>query len=158
METKHPPVHPTKTASPDELHFSALQITSAAAHTGHHHDLDGFMAFKGTSTKVLNQGVEAWAAASSSNNGGPEGGRALSLLSDGSWGSSSAVIQQPTSHADAGALLPPFATVAVSNAAAAAAGHPLDPSPGRFWPQDDHPPLVDGPATQIPELAHLRIW
>jgi hypothetical protein len=58
METKHPPVHPTKTASPDELHFSALQIsTSVAAHTGHHHDLDGFMAFKGTSTKVLNQGT-----------------------------------------------------------------------------------------------------
>lgn len=157
METKHPPVQPTKTVSPDELHFSTLQIsTSVAAHTGHHHDLDGFMVFKGTSTKVLNQGVEAWAAASSSNNGGPEGGRALSLLSDGSWGSSSAVIQQPTSHADAGALLPPLATVAVSNASAA--GHPLDPSPGRFWPQDDHPPLVDGPATQIPELAHLRIW
>jgi hypothetical protein len=97
-------------------------------------------------------GVEASAATSNSNNGAPEPGRVLSLLSDGSWGSSSAVIQQTTSHADAGAL-PPLATVAVSNAAA---GHPLDPSPGRFW-QDDHPPL-DGAAPQIQELAHLRTW
>ncbi|KAJ1260757.1 hypothetical protein BS78_10G256800 [Paspalum vaginatum] len=143
MEKKHLSMQPTETVGPDELHFSAPQIsTSVVSHAVHHHNFDGFMPFKGTSTKVLNEGVEASAAASNSN-GAPDLGSALSLLSDGSWGSSSTVIQQPSSHAHAGAM-PPLATVA--------AVHPLDPSLGRFW-QDDPPPL-DG-AAQIHAFAHL---
>lgn len=58
VETKHLSVQPTKTVGLDELHFSTPQIsTSVVAHTGHHHNFNGFMQFKGTNTKVLNQGT-----------------------------------------------------------------------------------------------------
>lgn len=58
METKHLPVQPTKTVGLDELHFSTPLIsTSVVAHTGHRDNFDGFMPFKGTNTKALNQGT-----------------------------------------------------------------------------------------------------
>ncbi|CAL5050048.1 unnamed protein product [Urochloa decumbens] len=147
METKHMSMHPMKTVGLDELPFSSLQIsTDVASHTAHRHDFDGFMPFKGANTKAINQGVEASVAASNSNRA-PELGRALSLLSDASWGSSSTVIQQASSHVHAGAMLP-LATVAVSNPAM----HHLDPSPGRFW--HGHPGPFDG-TLQIQASAHL---
>ncbi|CAN6173493.1 unnamed protein product [Urochloa humidicola] len=147
METKHMSMYPMKTAGLDELPFSNLQIsTSVAAHTARHHDFDGLMPFKGTNTKAVNQGVQASSAASNSN-GAPELGRALSLLSDGSWGSSSTVIQQASSHVHAGAM-PPLATVAVSNPAM----HHLDLSPGGFW--HDNPGPLDG-TLQIQASTHL---
>ncbi|WVZ78627.1 hypothetical protein U9M48_026308, partial [Paspalum notatum var. saurae] len=148
MEKKHLPMQPMETVGPDELHFSAPQIaTSVVSHSVHHQTFDGFMPFKETSTKVLNQGkcLEEAPATASNSNGAPDLGSALSLLSDSSWGSSSTVIQQPGSHAHAGAM-PPLATIAVPNAAT----HPLDPSLGRFW-QDDPPPL-DG---AVQAFTHL---
>jgi hypothetical protein len=58
METKRLSVQPTKTVGLDELQLSTPQIsTSVVAHTGHHNNFDGFMPFKGTNTKVLNQGT-----------------------------------------------------------------------------------------------------
>jgi hypothetical protein len=58
METKHLSVQPTKTVDLDELHFSTPQIsTSVVAHPVRHQNFDGFMPFKGTNTKVLNQGT-----------------------------------------------------------------------------------------------------
>uniref|UniRef100_A0A0A8Z3R4 SBP-type domain-containing protein n=1 Tax=Arundo donax TaxID=35708 RepID=A0A0A8Z3R4_ARUDO len=147
METKHLLVQPTKMATLDELHFSTPQMSNGVvAHAVHHHNVSELMPFMGSNTNVLNQGVEASAVGSNSN-GAPDLGRALSLLSNGSWGSTSAVIQQPSSHAQAGAV-PPFATVAVSNPAM----HPLDSSPGGFW-QDDPSPLDGTP--EIQAFGHL---
>ncbi|CAL4966523.1 unnamed protein product [Urochloa decumbens] len=147
IETKHMSMHPMKTVGLDELPFSNLQIsTNVAAHTAHRHDFDGFMPFKGANTKAINQGVEASVAASNLNRA-PELGRALSLLSDASWGSSSTVIQQASSHVHAGAM-PALATVAVSNPAL----HHLDPSPGGFWHDDPSP--FDG-TPRIQASAHL---
>uniref|UniRef100_A0A0A9GRP4 SBP-type domain-containing protein n=1 Tax=Arundo donax TaxID=35708 RepID=A0A0A9GRP4_ARUDO len=147
METKHLLMQPSKTVGLDELHFSTPQISnSAVAHSVHHRNFDGLMPFKGTNTKVLNQGVEASAIRSNSN-GSVDLGCALSLLSIGSWVSSSTVIQQPSSHVHAG-VVPPLATVAVSNPAM----HPLDPSLGEFW-QDDSPSLDETP--QIQAFTHL---
>ncbi|TKW23278.1 hypothetical protein SEVIR_4G282500v4 [Setaria viridis] len=147
VETKHMSMHPMKTVGLDELPFSNLQIsTSVAAQTARHHNFDGLMPVKGTNTKVLNQGVEASTAASNSN-GAPELGRALSLLSDGSWGSSSTVIQQHNSHVHTGAM-PPLGTIAVSNPVT----NHLDPSPGGFW--HDDPATLDG-TLQIQASTHL---
>lgn len=147
MEMKHLSVQPTETAGLDELDFSTPQIsTSVVPRALHHHNFDGFTSFKGTNTKVLSQGVESSMTASNSN-GTPDIGSALSLLSDGSWGSSSTVIQQPSPHVHASAMLP-LATVAVSNTAM----QPLDLPLGRFW-QDDPPPLDD--TVQIQAFAHL---
>ncbi|CAN6215717.1 unnamed protein product [Urochloa humidicola] len=146
METKHLSMYPMKTVGLDELPFSNLQISTSvvAAHTASHHDFDGLMPFKGTNTKVANEGVEVSSAASNSN-GAPELGRALSLLSDGSWGST--VIQQASSHVHTGAM-PPLATVAVSNPAM----HHLDLPPGGFWHDDPGP--LDG-TLQIQTSTHL---
>ncbi|XP_062229743.1 squamosa promoter-binding-like protein 12 isoform X1 [Phragmites australis] len=133
METKFLSMQPTKMVGLDELHFSTSQISNTVVdHTVHYHNFDGLMPFKGMDTKVLNQGVEA-----SESNGAPDIGRALSLLSNGSWGSSSTVIQQPSSHVQAGAVLP-LATVAITNPVMHAGG---------FW-QDDPPP-------QIQAFGHL---
>ncbi|KAL6603528.1 hypothetical protein ACP70R_043889 [Stipagrostis hirtigluma subsp. patula] len=130
----------------DELHFSSPQSNYVVAHAVQHHDFDGLMPLKGINTKVLNQGVEASADASKSN-GGLVLGRALSLLSSGSWGSSSTVIQQPSSDMHTSAT-PPLAAIAASNPVM----HALDLSPGGFW-QDDPPPLDGTP--QIQAFAHL---
>ncbi|KAF8772142.1 hypothetical protein HU200_006140 [Digitaria exilis] len=148
METKHMSMHPMKTVGCDDLHFSNLQISSSVASHTHHHNLNGLMPFKGANTKVLNQvsGVEASATASTSN-AAPELGRALSLLSDGSWGSSSTVIQQHSSHVLTGGM-PRLANAAVSTPAM----NLLNPSPGGFW-HDDSAPL-DG-TLQIQASAHL---
>ncbi|KAL6873639.1 hypothetical protein ACP4OV_013721 [Aristida adscensionis] len=136
-ETKPPWMKPTKMVGLDELHFSGLQMSSyVVAHAVQHHDFDKLMSSKGTSTKDLNQGMEAPAVASINLNGAPVLGRALSLLSDGSWGSSSTVVQQPSCEIHTGAI-PPLAAVTVSNPAALRA---LDSSPGGLW-QDDPPPL-----------------
>jgi hypothetical protein len=58
LETKHMSMHPMKTVGLDEMPFSHLQIsTSVAAHTARHHDFNGLMPFRGTNTKILNQGT-----------------------------------------------------------------------------------------------------
>lgn len=57
-ETKLPWMKPTKMEGLDELHFSNPQMpNNVVAHAVHHHDFDGLMPFKGTNTKVLNQGT-----------------------------------------------------------------------------------------------------
>nr|AQQ11799.1 squamosa-promoter binding protein-like protein [Phyllostachys edulis] len=146
-ETKLPWMKPTKMVGLDELHFSNQQVpNNFAAHAVHHHDFDGLMPFKGTSTKVLNQGVEASAVVSNSN-GAPDLRRALSLLSNHSWDSTDI---QPSSQVHSGSVMPPLATVAASNPAM---HHALDPSPGGFW-QDDPAPLDQAPQVQA-SFTHL---
>nr|AQQ11857.1 squamosa-promoter binding protein-like protein [Phyllostachys edulis] len=144
-ETKLPWMKPTKMEGLDELHFSNPQMpNNVVAHAVHHHDFDGLMPFKGTNTKVLNQGVEASAVVSNSN-GTPDLRRALSLLSNDSWGSTDI---QPSSQVHSSSVMPPLATVTASNPVM----HALDPSPGGFW-QDDPPPLDQTP--QVQAFMHL---
>ncbi|XP_006646870.1 squamosa promoter-binding-like protein 3 [Oryza brachyantha] len=85
--TKAPWSKPTRTAGVDGTHVSNQQAPSNVLPHGAHHSFDGLMAFKETNVKVLNQGMEASAAASSSA-GGPDFERALSLLSINSVGAS----------------------------------------------------------------------
>nr|AQQ11834.1 squamosa-promoter binding protein-like protein [Bambusa oldhamii] len=145
-ETKLPWMKPAKMVGLDELHFSNPQMPSnVVAHAVHHHDLDGLMRFKGTNTKVLDQGVEASAVVSNSN-GAPDLRRAHSLLSSDSWGSTDI---QPSSQVHSGSVVPPLAAVTVSNPVM---HHALDPSPGGFW-QDDPPPLDQTP--QVQAFTHL---
>nr|CAB3468940.1 unnamed protein product [Digitaria exilis] len=149
VHAKAPKVVVADTSQQTNLFFSQPvfgQISSSVASHTHHHNLNGLMPFKGANTKVLNQGVEASATASTSN-AAPELGRALSLLSDGSWGSSSTVIQQHSSHVLTGGM-PRLANAAVSTPAM----NLLNPSPGGFW-HDDSAPL-DG-TLQIQASAHL---
>ncbi|XP_062224102.1 squamosa promoter-binding-like protein 3 [Phragmites australis] len=85
-ETKAPWLRPTRAAGVDGMHISSPQVwnNNIMPH-GAHHDFDGFMAFKGSSAKVLNQGVEASGVVSNPN-GTPDLQRALSLLSNNSAG------------------------------------------------------------------------
>ncbi|XP_062234185.1 squamosa promoter-binding-like protein 12 isoform X2 [Phragmites australis] len=68
METKFPPIKPTKTVGLGELHFSTAQMSnSVVAHAVHHHDFDGLMSLKGTNTKAFNQvlSLPRWVSSSS---------------------------------------------------------------------------------------------
>ncbi|KAL5223909.1 hypothetical protein ABZP36_010548 [Zizania latifolia] len=113
-------------------------------HSVQHHDFDGLVPFKGTTTKVLNQGVEASAVVSNSN-GALDLRRALSLLSSDSWGPAN--IQPNPQAVHSGRVMPP-PLAAPANPVMPA----LHPSPRGFW-QDDPPPLDH--VTQVQALAHL---
>ncbi|RCV05540.1 hypothetical protein SETIT_1G091900v2 [Setaria italica] len=82
-ETKASWLKPAGATGLDALHLSSQQVWNNIMPHGAHQDFAGFMAFKGTSAKVLNQGVEASVVASDSN-GNPDLQRALSLLSNNS--------------------------------------------------------------------------
>nr|AQQ11824.1 squamosa-promoter binding protein-like protein [Bambusa multiplex] len=124
-ETKALWLKPTGSAGVDGMHLSSQQVSNNIMLHGEHHDFDGFMAFKGTSVKFLNQGVEASAAASNSN-GAPDLQRALSLLSNNSV---AAANLQPSSQMHG------VTTIAgTSNPVM----HAVDSSPG-LW--QDSPPL-----------------
>nr|AQQ11809.1 squamosa-promoter binding protein-like protein [Phyllostachys edulis] len=124
-ETKALWLKPTGSAGVDGMHLSSQQVSNNIMLHGEHHDFDGFMAFKGTSVKVLNQGVEASAVASNSN-GAPDLQRALSLLSNNSV---AAANLQPSSQMHG------VTTIAgTSNPVM----HAVDSSPG-LW--QDSPPL-----------------
>nr|AQQ11868.1 squamosa-promoter binding protein-like protein [Phyllostachys edulis] len=144
-ETKLPWMKPTRMVGLDELHFSNPQMPSnVVAHSVHHHDFDGLMPFKGTNMKVLNQGVEVSTIVANSN-GAPDLRRALSLLSNDSWGSTDI---QSSSQVHSSSVMPPLATITTSNPVM----HALDPSPGGFW-QDDPPPLDQ--TVQVQAFTHL---
>jgi len=55
-ETKAPWLKPARAAGIDGLHLSSQQVWNNIMPHGGHQDFDGFMGFKGTSAKVLNQG------------------------------------------------------------------------------------------------------
>lgn len=55
-ETKAPWLKPAGAAGIDGLHLSSQQVWNNIMPHGAHQDFDGFMAFKGTSAKVPNQG------------------------------------------------------------------------------------------------------
>lgn len=67
-----------------QLHFSNSQLSDAVPVIPH--ELDKLLPFKGTTGEVLSQGLEV-SVTSSNMNGTPELQRALSLLSNDSWGS-----------------------------------------------------------------------
>ncbi|KAJ6790821.1 squamosa promoter-binding-like protein 12 [Iris pallida] len=67
-----------------QLHFSNSLLSDTVPVIPH--ELDKLLSFKGTNAEVLNQGMEA-SVTSSNMNGTPELQRALSLLSNDSWGS-----------------------------------------------------------------------
>nr|AQQ11869.1 squamosa-promoter binding protein-like protein [Phyllostachys edulis] len=121
-ETKAPWLKPTRSAGVDGMHLSSQQVSNNIMPHGHgeHHDFDGLMAFKGTSAKVLNQGVEAPAVASNSN-GAPDLQRALSLLSNNSVGAANL---QPSSQMHSGVTTIAGASNPVM--------HAVDSSPG-LW-------------------------
>ncbi|TVU33482.1 hypothetical protein EJB05_25303 [Eragrostis curvula] len=81
-ETKAPWLKPTRAVGADGIHLSSQQVWNNITPHGRH-DFSGFIAFKGTSAKVLDQGVEASAVVSNLN-GAPDLQRALSLLSNSS--------------------------------------------------------------------------
>ncbi|TVU07700.1 hypothetical protein EJB05_41066 [Eragrostis curvula] len=105
-EMKFPSLKSKKMAGFDETGFSTSQLSNTVvAHDVRHHNLDVLVSLKGTNIKAVNQGVEASKIASNLN-GAPVIGRALSLLSDDSWVSRPTVIQQSSSHAHPGAMMP----------------------------------------------------
>lgn len=55
--TKAPWLKPTTAAGVDGMHLSSQQMSDNVMPHGAHHGFDGFMAFKGTSTKFPNQGI-----------------------------------------------------------------------------------------------------
>nr|AQQ11867.1 squamosa-promoter binding protein-like protein [Phyllostachys edulis] len=139
-ETKAPWLKPTRSTGVDGMHLSSQQVLNNIMPHGEHHDFDGLMAFKGTSAKVLNQGVEASAAVASNSNGAPDLQRALSLLSNNSVGAANL---QPSSQ-----MHSRFTTFAgTSNPVM----HVVDSSPG-LW-QDG--PLLDNQA-RFRTFDHLR--
>nr|CAB3448844.1 unnamed protein product [Digitaria exilis] len=117
-ETKAPWLKPARAVGIDGLHLSSQQVWNNIMPPGAHQDFDGFMAFKGTSAEVLNQGVEASVVVSDSN-GSPDLQRALSLLSNNSAGAGNT---QPTTQ-----LHPGLSTLASASNTAMQAS-----SPG-FW-------------------------
>ncbi|CAD6248124.1 unnamed protein product [Miscanthus lutarioriparius] len=91
-ETKAPWL---RAADVDGLQLSSQQVWNNFMPHGVHQDFDGFMASKGTSAKVLDQGVEASVVVSNPK-GAPDLQRALSLLSNSSAGAGTN--QQPTAQ------------------------------------------------------------
>lgn len=104
------------------LHFSNSQLSDAV--TTFPHNLDKLLSFKGTTTEVLNQGLEA--SITRNMDGAPDLQSALSLLSTDSWGSAN-----PTQTN--------FAQFVTSSHSGAA--HPTvqagNPMPG-FWQDEQH--------------------
>ncbi|CAN6234047.1 unnamed protein product [Urochloa humidicola] len=126
-ETKAPWLKPAGAAGIDGLHLSSQQVWNNIMPHGAHQDFDGFMAFRGTSAKVLNQGVEASVAVSDSN-GNPDLQRALSLLSNNSAGAGN---NQVTTQ-----LHPGLSTLASTSSAVMQLASP----PG-IWQDDAAPDL-----------------
>ncbi|CAL5024076.1 unnamed protein product [Urochloa decumbens] len=120
-ETKAPWLKPAGAAGIDGLHLSSQQVWNNIMPHGAHQDFDGFMAFKGTRAKVLNQGIEASAVVSDSD-GNPDLHRALSLLSNNSAGAGN---NQPTTQ-----LHPGLSTLASSSSAVM---HLASPPPQGIW-------------------------
>ncbi|XP_047080554.1 squamosa promoter-binding-like protein 3 [Lolium rigidum] len=133
-ETKAPWLKPTTAAGIDRMHLSSQQVSDNIMPHGAHHGFDGFMAFKGTGAKFLNQGVQASAVASDSS-GAPDIQHALSLLSSNTVGVAN-LQQSPQIHTGIAA------TAGIPNPVV----HELGSSPG-LWP--DGPPVDDHPRFQV---------
>jgi hypothetical protein len=133
-ETKPSWLKPTTAASADGTHLSSQHVWHNIMPHGAHHGFDGFVAFKGTGAKFLNQGVEASAVASDSSRA-PDLQDALSLLSSNSVGAAN-LQQSPQMHPGVAAI------TGTSNPAM----HTLGSSPGLWL---DGPPLDDHPRFQV---------
>jgi hypothetical protein len=59
-ETKAPWLKTTTAAGIDRMHLSSQQVSDNIMPHGAHHCFDGFMAFKGTGAKFLNQGISPY--------------------------------------------------------------------------------------------------
>lgn len=152
-ETKAPWLKPTTAAGVDAMHLSSQQVSNSIMPHGAHHGFDGFMSFKGTGMKFLNQGVEASTVVSDTS-GAPDLQHALSLLSNNPAGAGNL---QPSPQMHSG-------TTADIAGTSNPAMHVLGSSPG-LWldgpPLDNHHPrfqafdLLGGHDSTMPHELQL---
>lgn len=133
-ETKAPWLKPTTAAGVNGTHLFSQQVSDNIMPHGAHHSFDGFMAFKGTGAKFLNQGLQA-SAVDSDSSGAPNIQHALSLLSINSVGAAN-LQHSPQMHP----------RVAATASIPSPAMHALGSSPGLWL---DGPPLNDHPRFQV---------